>query len=70
MDQFLENCNLLLLSKGKVENLSSTVPIKEIEFLIRKPPKRKYAIPYSLTCKNYQTCFKVNTSFTQSLPAK
>ena len=56
MDKFNESHRLPKLINGEIENLKSSVSIKEIEFAIKKSlPTQKTTGPHNLTCEFYQT---------------
>lgn len=49
MDQFLEQHKLPQITKYEIDNLSSPVTIKKIEFIILKPMKEKLPGPNHFT---------------------
>ena len=55
MDNFLEKCNLPILTQEETENLNRPITSNEIELVIKKLPKNKTPRPHGFTAEFYQT---------------
>ena len=54
MDNFLEKCNLPILTQEETENLNRPISSNKIELVIKKLPKTKTPGPHGFTTEFYQ----------------